>query len=235
MRVVFSAAAAVVMATGSGFAQTAQPSITFVHGIPGHDVASTLLPSLPVDLAIDGTCIKFAVDFGSVSGPFPLVSGTHSVAVSPANTLAPCGTAPILTANVSLPNNGQIALVAQESAGGPTLGQYGLAQGLAVPAGQTRYLVIHAANAPAVDVKLASSNQAAQRQFKNLQPGQSASNTTISFGGFQVYVYPAGTTTPVAGPVGVSGAGRSVVALFVVGSAANGTVTVIRKETPGVF
>lgn len=235
-KLILAGAAALAFGTpGVGRAQTLQPSILFVHGIPGRDLGSAYEPSLPIDLAIDGVCVKFAVDFASTSGPFPLASGNHTLAVSPANSLAPCGNAPLLTTTAALPNSGQIAIVAQETPNGFALSQYGLAEGLAVPAGQTRYLVVHAANAPAVDVVLTSTMMSAERHFNNLQPGQSATNTTTAFLPLPAFVYPHGVSTPVAGPVVVTGAGRSVVAAFVVGSAANGTVTIVRKEIPGVF
>lgn len=226
-----------VLALGAGAARAQSAgSLLVVHGIEGQDVNSALLPTLPVDLAIDGVCVSAQpLQFGNTYGPFPVPAGAHTVAISLASTTAPCSGTVVLSGKAGVQAGQQIAIVAAEGASGPTVDTFDLTLGTPVAPGTARAAIFHAANAPAVDVTLTNVSNGHVQTFSNLAPGTRVAGQTVSFTPLATRVYPAGGSTVVAGPLIQTPASRSVEALFIVGSAANGTVTVISREIHGVL
>ena len=144
-----------------------------VRGIPGRDVAPTLDPLLPVDVLINGKYFLLqGLTFGTIAGPFNVPAGTHAVAISLANPIAPCSASPVISASVTLTAGKYGAVVAAVStAGAPTAEVYGIDE-TTVPAGQQRFVVAHAANAPRVSVTaVGSGGGAAETAGFGLNPG----------------------------------------------------------------
>jgi hypothetical protein len=213
------------------------PSLLIVHGIEGSDLGPNFLPSLPIDVSINGVCVtKEPAQFGNVLGPYPLVPGSYPVQISLANTLAPCSGQVVLNHTIIVKQGEQKALVAAEGTNGaPAAEVFELTESMPVPVGRGRVVALHTANAPAVDITLTDAKTNAVSTITDLAPGQRLTGPLLPFTAYQIRVFPTGTNTVVAGPLAFNASDRSVEILFVVGSAANSTVTVIKKEIPGVF
>lgn len=213
------------------------PSLLIVHGIEGSDLGPNFLPSLPIDVSINGVCVtKGPAEFGGVLGPYPLAPGSYPVQISLANTLAPCTGQVVLSHTIILKGSDQKALVAAEgSNGAPVAEVFELTEAMPVPVGRGRVVALHTANAPAVDITLTDPATNQVSTITDLAPYKRLTGPILPFTPYQIRVFPTGTNTVVAGPLGFSASDRSAEILFVVGSAANSTVTVITKEIPGVF
>jgi Domain of unknown function (DUF4397) len=224
-----------VLCASSAHAQ-ALPSLLIVHGIEGSDLGPAYLPTLPVNVQIDGVCVtQQPVQFGTVLGPYPLAAGAHSVKFSLANTSAPCSNIAFLTAPAGLSAGQQFALVAwQGTDGSATTRLFDLTEETPVAAGTARAVVFNTSDGPAVDVGL-SNSEGASTTFSDVAPGTRSAGNIPPFTTLGIRVMPTGTTNVMAGPLGFTAADRSIEALFVVGNATDGTVTVIPKEIHGVF
>jgi len=214
-----------------------RPSLLIVHGIEGADLGAGYLPTLPLDVQIDGICVtKQPVQFTGVGGPYPLVSGPHAVKISPANTLKPCGNPAVISQTVTLISSQQAALVLAESTAGVATGEFfDVTQTAPVAVGAAHATVFHTANAPAVDVTVTENSTGAVSTLSALQPGATAQATFAPFTPYSVRVLASGTTATYAGPVGFAISNRGNELLFVVGNAANGSVAVIGKDLYGAF
>jgi hypothetical protein len=223
--------AATLMPAAAVAATTALPA-TFlvVHGIPGRDVAEAEDPLLPVDVLVAGKyCLLSGFTYGSISGTFSVPPGTYSVAVSLANPLAPCSNAAVISGNVTLTAGEYGAIVAAVStSGAPTAEVYPI-DVAPVSAGQTRFVVAHAADAPAVKVTAIGRGESASF---NLNPGAVASPSVPALPTFTLSAK-AGKT--VLGPVTVDGIGtQAVVFVAAVGVGSTGTATLLTKIIPSV-
>jgi hypothetical protein len=235
----FSVAAFVTPA----FAQTSPPSILLVHGIAGPDLGAGFLPTLPVDVAIrqgsTTTCVRPALQFTDIAGPYPVTaSASVAVIVSNANPLKPCSNSALLKKSFTLKPGDQVAVVAAETAGGPALLEQQLTESVPIAAGTARLVAFHDANAPAVDLTVTyNGTDGTQQKFvlSDLQPGGRTQAPTVPFTHYAVTVSPTGSSTVVAGPVGFDAAPRGAGLAFVVGDAANGTVTVLYHNINNVF
>jgi hypothetical protein len=225
--------------TATSFAQPVMtPSLMIVHGIEGSDLGAGYQPTLPVDLTIDGVCVsKQPLQFGTVSGPYPLNVGVHTVKVNLANTLSPCSNPIVLIDKTfSLAPSQQFALVLAESTAGKPVGEFlGLTETVPVPVGAARVVIYHSANAPAIDVTVTQNSTGAVSTLTDLLPGSVHDGDFAPFTPYSLRVLATGTTNVVAGPVGFSGSNRAIEAFFVVGNAADGSVAVISKELYGVY
>lgn len=227
-----------IVAAGVGEARAQEsPSLLIVHGIIGSDLGAGYLPGLPINVKIDGTCVTpQPVSFGTALGPYPLPTGAHTVKISLANTTAPCSNVAILTGHAGLSASDQYALVAAESTSGtPTTELFDLTEETPVSPGSARAVIFHTADAPAVDVTLTNVDTKGVYMYSNITPGSRRAGGIPPFTPYNIRVYPTGTNTVVAGPIGFNPADRAVEALFVVGNAANSSVTVIAKEIDGVY
>jgi len=84
------------MAITSSNAEAAM--VTVVHGIDGRDIGST--PSLPVDIAVNGSCALKGVTFTQLA-QVELGTGTYSISVHPAT--GSCSATPVIKQTVSVP------------------------------------------------------------------------------------------------------------------------------------
>jgi len=221
--------AGVTLATApAAHAASGTASFLVVHGIPGRDVAPTLDPALPVDVQVNGAlCLLKNLTFGDIAGPFDVPAGTYSVAISLANPIAPCSNSPVISANVTLTAGEFGAIVAQlSSAGAPTAGVYPV-DVTSVGAGKQRFITVHAADAPAVSVRVVSLGKSPENAKFILQPGTVNDSSVPTRDRFAATVQAPGGAT--FGPYVVSGGDQSLFFLAAVGNASTGSVTVLSK------
>jgi hypothetical protein len=226
--------AAILAATlAAAPARAVHASFVVVHGIPGRDVDSTEDPLLPVDIFIGGKyCLISGLTFGSISGPFDVPPGTYEVAVSLANPLAPCSNTPVVTNQFTI-NEGQFDAVvaALSTTGAPALELYKIST-TPVGAGMQRFVAVHAANAPAVEVKVVSTGKSPEKAKFKLDPGAEKTAVVATESGFSVS---ASVGNTVIGPISVAFGDQGVALVVAVGSAASGSATLLSKIIPDVF
>jgi hypothetical protein len=176
-------------------------AVFVVHGIP----------DTPVDVYVDGQ--RAIDDFKPLSeqGPVDLPSGSHKVAIFPADAADGSG-APLLSADADVPAGGNVTLVAHLDEGGkPTVTPF-VNDVSSVPAGQARLVVRHTAAAPAVDV-LAGGKPVVQ----GLTNGEQKA-LEVPAGSVSAAVAAAGSTDPVIGPADVNLAEGTATFVHAVGS-----------------
>lgn len=144
-----------VLVTGTELRGTTQFSV--LHGINGADLS--LPTNLAVDVVFDGVCLLPGFEFGDLVGPLQIAPGSYDVAISVADIDEPCSNDPIITANdVAFTAFSNLVIVAHlDESGSPTVTPFEISQ-TAGP-NVSRINVLHAANAPAVDVYFGSDNR----------------------------------------------------------------------------
>jgi hypothetical protein len=209
-------------------------SFIVVHGIPGRDVAATLDPALPVDVQVNGKlCLLQSFTYGDIAGPFDVPSGTYTVAISLANPLAPCSNAPVITGSATLTDGQFGAIVAQLSTkGAPTAGVYPVDVS-SVGAGNQRFVVVHAADAPKVTINAISLGKSPEKLKFQISPGDTKTNTVPARNGFAVELIAPGGG--VFGPIKVTGGDQSLFFVAAVGNANTGSVALLSKLIRSVF
>jgi len=230
-------------------AQSPNASVYVVHGIPGHDVSEALDPALPVDVQVNGSiCLLKGFKFGDIAGPFTIPAGSYDFTISLANTVAPCTNTALLTASgvpfVAGENASVVAYLNADGAPGVTKFDNNLT---ATPNGESRLIVQHTANAPAVDITVSQdrftfgeypivhpiatlhdvSNGA---QAEPLVPSGPLWNYPLT----QITVTPAGEKSPVIGPYFFQLVPHTAYLIYAVGSLSTGSFTLIHKAIPGV-
>jgi len=156
-RTIVGTLAVVGIALAPAVAVAQNASVYAVHGIPGQ--ALGLPQELPVDVSVQGVGCIAALNgftFGEIRGPLSLPAGTYVLEVRPANSVAPCANAPVLTsAPVNVMGGRNYSVVAHlTEAGAPAISAYVNDVSRTEP-GKGRVLVHHTAAAPAVDITLA--------------------------------------------------------------------------------
>lgn len=225
----------VVAGAASAMAQQS-PNLLFVHGVPGADLNPKQLPTFPVNVAIDGACVTAGpIQFGGKFGPLPLTAGSHVINVSPANTFSPCTNTGILAQTITLSAGNPKALVLAEKAGAVTSYLFDMTEATAVKLGQARTAIFHAASAAGLDVTLTQNGTGGVITFGNLVAGARQYGVVVPYAGYQLRVYPTGTTALAAGPAGVNPSNRSIACVFVVGSSASGTLGFTTIDIPAVY
>jgi hypothetical protein len=238
-------------ASNPAFAQSPNASVYVVHGIPGHDVSATLDPALPVDVQVNGAiCLLQGLKFGDIAGPFTIPAGSYSFKISPANTVSPCSDAALLTASgvafTAGENASVVAYLNASGAPGVTKFDNDLTP---TPAGDSRLIVQHTANAPAVDISVSgiiSSScltefcvPGAPAVIPGVTNGQQAvavvpSGPLYNYALTRVTLTPAGQTSPVIGPYPLQLAPHTAYLVYAVGSLSTQSFTLITKAIPGV-
>jgi len=130
-----------------------QATVYVVHGINGTDLGSGIPESLPVDVAVDGTCVLEDFTFRSIEGPLSLDPGEYDLAVYLANG-EPCSGDPAVSAeDVPLAAGDNVSVTAHVNTDGePTLTPF--VNDVSARPGKTRISARHAANFGAVDLVL---------------------------------------------------------------------------------
>jgi hypothetical protein len=181
-------------------------TVRVVHGLRG----------LVADVYLDGNLALPTFQPERATDPLALPAGDHVVEIRSAGAAAT--DTPLLTQTVTVPAGFSGSLIAHLGAdGNPTLTAY--ADDLtAVPAGQTRVVVRHAAAAPEVAVQF--DDQAA---VPSLAPdGEAAS--VVPAGTYTVAVLPAAGGAPLAAPQDVTFAEGTANFMYLIGSEAQGTL-----------
>jgi hypothetical protein len=208
-----------------------------VHGIPGRDVAPSLNPLLPVDVKVNGSvCLLQGLTFGSISGPYTVPAGPYKVQVSLANTLAPCSNAPVISANVRLTAGNETAVVAALSPKGvPVAYAFPLDLSPITP-GSGRVFVANAAETAPVGlvgvIQPPQGNPPPQFFIAGLAAGKSASLSPQNAGTYQVNISSSSTGASVFGPFNLTVPNDGVALAFIVGNAANPSITVLTTVIP---
>ena len=201
-----------------------------VHGIDGRDIGQPR--ALPVDVALNGGCALPDLRFGQVIGPISLPAGSYDIDIGLADADSPCSQPPVLSVpSVPLFPGECATIIAHLDENGDItaskfvndLSQPGFLRG--------RLLVHHTAAAPPVDALLERLGffPVPPANPKGLQNGRQLP-AELFFGLWRGSIQVSGTSTTVLGPGLLFLLPRTVDLLYVVGSASNGTLSVIRKR-----
>jgi hypothetical protein len=203
-----AAGCGVAASSSVGHAQPADTvgHVRVVHGLRG----------LVADVYLDGKLVLPTFRPERATDPLPIPAGDHLVEIRQAGAAA--SDEPLLAQDVTVPAGFAGSLVAHLNASGdPELSAY--ADDLsAVPAGQARVVVRHAAAARPVNVLL---NE--QSTFPGLAPDTEAGGT-VAAGEYEVAVTSAGGGQPLAAPERVEFADGTANFMYLIGSQADGTL-----------
>ena len=201
---------------GAGSAQAAETTQVYaVHGVPG----------VTVDVWLDGAPAIPNFARLTTAGPLDLPSGPHSVAIAPAGQPA---SAAVATADADLPAGASVSVVAHLTTGDAVAITPFTNDVSAVPAGQARLVVRHAANAPAVDIRAGGAVVAS-----NVQPGDQVA-LVVPAGTVSADVVLAGTDTVVLGPADLNLAAGTATFVHAVGSAEGNSLGLVSFTVSGL-
>ncbi|HSP06021.1 MAG TPA: DUF4397 domain-containing protein [Acidobacteriota bacterium] len=205
------------------FAQSDTATVYVIHGIPGTDIGAPR--ALPVDVSVDGSCALKNFTFGNIVGPVTLPAGTVTVKISLASTSNPCGGATALgPVSIKLKTGENASIIASLTADGkPTVRKYTNDTSKAF-GGRAKVAVHHTAYAPKVDVSIDPKSKV--NSFRNGEKFVIESDA----GTAQVSIAPAGSSTPVFGPISVTLVKNTNYLVYAVGSVANNTFTLLLKS-----
>lgn len=210
------------MFVAPGIRHVMAAEVYIVHGIPGADLG--LDPTLPVDIAVDGGCAVTAFTYQSVSAATTLSTGEHTIEVRLSD--GTCTGTLAVTARIDLSVNETAVLVAHLDENGAARLSKFTVDTSAIDPGMARVMVVHAAAAPVVDLKLRNENKAKEkRSITDLRSGNFSAALSVSADPWQIKIKAAESGDNVATLEGVDVAGNAV--LVAVGSLANATFTVI--------
>ena len=202
------ALAMVVAAFGTADAQVPAETgtVRVVHGLRG----------LVADVYLDGTLVLPTFQPERSTDPLPIPAGVHLVEIRSAG--AASTETPLLTQNVTVPAGFVGSLVAHlNGAGQPTLTAF--ADDLtAVPAGESRVVVRHAAAAEQVNVLLND-----EPRFTAVAP-QTEAGSVLGAGDYELAVTPAAGGAPIASPQTVQYPDGTANFMYLIGSQADGTL-----------
>jgi hypothetical protein len=197
------------MVTGVGAgrisAQEVPTTVRVVHGLRG----------LVADIYVDGVLAIPTFQPERSTDPVPVTPGDHLVEIRSGG--AAMSETPLLAQTVTVPPGFQGSLVAHlDPTGAPVLTAY--ADDLsAVPAGQSRVVVRHAAAAPDVSVIVNGVPTA------SVAPSAEASQV-LAAGTYELAVGPLGGGDPLAAPQSVEFADGTANFMYLIGSQADGTL-----------
>jgi hypothetical protein len=228
LAVLFAVLAVSVSVAGA----TGVARIYVVHGIPGKDIQALGLAvddSLPVDVAVNGGCAITGFTFGTILGPVELPAASvtsYNFKVFLADAANPCNPANLVLDRSFFLGPGEVANIVAHlnTAGLPNLQKF--SNFVNRPArGQARLIVHHVANAPAVDITLRRGGQTIVQinDLENAEVVYSQPTADLLARNYNLRIFPAGTNTPVYGPVLLQLVPRQVYLVFAVGSLENGT------------
>jgi hypothetical protein len=199
---------AAVATSSTGHAQPEQTTglVRVVHGLRG----------LVADVYLDGTLVLPTFRPERATDPLPIPAGDHLVEIRQAGAAAT--DEPLLTQEVTVPAGFRGSVVAHlDDDGNPKLTAF--ADDLsAVPAGQSRVVIRHAADAGPVTVLL---NQEAT--FRRLASDTEAGGL-VGAGAYEVAVTPARGGQPLAAPEQVQYPDGTANFMYLIGSQADGTL-----------
>jgi Domain of unknown function (DUF4397) len=207
-----------------------------LQGIPGRDFSAATDPVFPVDIQINGDnvdiCYERGLTYGDIAGPLTLAPGSYELEISVADSLAPCSNTPFLEKTIALGAGKNVsAVVALNQAKAPTLLTF-TNNFAAVAAGNVRVLLAQAVDAPTLTVLLQNKTTLKTNTY-TVESG-ALRDVTLPAAEYSVTVLQ-GTTTLVSSAL-FSLDSQSVLLLYAVGGASNGTVTlpsrIVRNVVP---
>jgi hypothetical protein len=137
-------------------AYAAEAMIYAVHGIPG-TALGVPTTDLPVDVSVNGVCVPAlnGFNFGQIRGPLALPApANYTVEIKPADALQPCSRTTLLSTVAAVTPGINASIVAHLTAVGvPNLAVFVNDTSPTGP-GEGRFLLHHAAQAPAVDARV---------------------------------------------------------------------------------
>jgi hypothetical protein len=208
MNVLAGLAVAAVAISSTGHAQPEQTDglVRVVHGLRG----------LVADVYLDGTLVLPTFRPERATEPLPIPAGDHLVEIRQAGAAAT--DEPLLTQEVTVPAGFRGSVVAHlDGDGNPRLTAF--ADDLsAVPAGQSRVVVRHAAAAGPVNVLL---NE--QATFQGLA-SETEAGGVLGAGPYELAVTPARGGQPLAAPEQVQYPDGTANFMYLIGSQADGTL-----------
>lgn len=193
-------------------------------GVAGADgdakvrVAHAVPDAPPVDVLVNGAVAVPGIEFGDVTGYLELSAGEYDVAVNVAGTSTTVfeTTVELASEDYTVAAIGNLEPEGEEP--GFTLDVFEDKLGV-LDDGDGRVRVYHASpDAPAVDVAVADADdEPALFLTQGLTFGTASANVEVPAGTYPVAVYPAGSTTPVFGPVDVAVRSGEVLTVFAEG------------------
>jgi hypothetical protein len=205
-----------------------------IHGINGLDLG---LPSadLPVDvLANDAICLLQGFTFGAIAGPVELAPATYNLKISIANPSAPCSNAAVIEADVPFAAGEVSTVIAHlTEAGAPTASKF-VNDISRLPVRMARLAVRHTAAAPTVDILVETQVKGMTQSVlvEDLSNPNQAGPLMVPARSYSATIFPANSTTAVAGPIDFTLKSRKATFIYAVGTLANGTFGVIVHELP---
>jgi hypothetical protein len=213
-------------------------TVTVVHGINGTDLG--LDEALPIDVNANGANVLAGVTFRSFSGPLILPAGTNEIAISLANPGTPGANAPFKTLSVDLSDGLDYSLLAHLDLNGDETATL-FFNDLSALAGRNafRQSVRHGAVAPTIDV-IWYPERSGSAPLGVIDVSNSEEGGPADFGVSPLYskynreVQDAATSEVLLGPTPVRPVRRTYYYLYLVGSAANGTLETLEEtRRPG--
>jgi hypothetical protein len=200
-------------------------SVNVVHGIDGRDLGAA--KELPVDIAVNGTCSLKGVKF-TQSAQVELSPAAYKITVHPAD--GKCGLAPVITENVTIPNDSSrsfSAVASLTSASTPKLAVFNNSKDFVFPpAVSTRHLAV----AQAVSVTYRSRDLGKPQSFR-IRNGSAATVALLGTRLTHSATISAGSSRKQIARVEGVARGNFIV-YNVVGSAKNGFTIISEKLAP---
>jgi hypothetical protein len=195
-----------------------EATVYVVHGIPG----------VLVDVEVEGVgCALQGFDFGDIAGPLSLPEGTYNIKIRPTNAGSPCSETPVIEADVSFVAGENVTIVAHlDDMGNPTASKFDN-DFSPTGRGMARLIVHHTAYAPMVDIKVSrNGGNSPKVMVPDFANGDQAAAETRP-GDWFVSIMPAGSMTPVFGPIPVELEPFTAYRIYAVGDVAGGTFTLL--------
>ena len=221
----FTSLFALVLPVASVAAQS-PATVRIVHGIDGRDLGA--VQSLPVDVTVDGQVLLAGFEFGAVAGPLSLPVGSYDIAISLADDQDPGSNPAVISASVPFAAGENVTVIAHLDAdGNPTASKF-VNDVSATATQDSRVILQHTAWAPEVDIEVGRRSvvRFGTSLLEDVPNGAQAS-LDVFLGVYDASVLVANTSTEVLGPIKVKAMPRRITSYFVVGSATNGTLSVI--------
>ena len=192
-----------------------------LQGIPGRDFSAATDPVFPVDIQIGDICYEHGLTYGDIAGPLTLAPGSYAVAVSVANSLAPCTNTPFTEKTIPLGAGKNVsAVVVLSQTNSPTLLTF-TNNFAAVTAGKVRILLAQAVDVPTVQVIL--ENKTTPKTYTYEVKSAALLDVNLPADEYSVQINQ-GTTTLVSTSLFTLNS-QTVLLLYAVGQAGNSTVT----------
>ena len=148
MRIEVQRAGALLAVLGSAFivnrAQAQNAYVYVAHAASGRAVSSAANPELPVDFAVNGTCIAKGITFGQIAGPWSWPAGLYGIQFTAANTVTPCSGSAVYTSWIMVAAGSTYIGVLTLDASNNVIGQLYMPDLTSIASGQGRIEVANA-------------------------------------------------------------------------------------------